>query len=124
MPRIFDVIFTKEFSTTIVAESADEIQASLDKCTDSDFDDWSDVSWETNICDRLANIRKPERVPTEFKEPDMGVANGEAVNIYDYRKVHPDYMAGLLADAAEYARKLQETQAKIQAALEEFPDTK
>ena len=112
MPRVFNVTFTKEFEVTIVAESEEEIRVALENCSDSDFDDWSDVSWYQHITDTLAHHRNPDKVPTTFKEPDMGVANGEAVNIVDYRQVHPAYMAALEADATEFARKLNEKKAQ------------
>ena len=112
MPRVFNVTFTKEFEVTIVAESEEEIRASLENCSDSDFDDWSDQSWDHHITDTLAHHRNPDKVPLTFKEPDMGVANGEAVNIVDYRHVYPTYMKGLEADASEFARKLHEKKAQ------------
>jgi hypothetical protein len=113
MPRIFHVTFTKEFETTIVAEDENEVQGALDKCLD--FDDWCDTEWDFSISDPLSWHKNPENVPRKFNEPDMGIDAGEAVNIYDYQKTHPDYMEKVEADAAEHARKLHEakTQAKI-----------
>lgn len=106
MPRIFHVSFVKEFDCTIIAESAEEVEKALEKCIDSDFDDWSDVSWETSVSDPYDRLKKADRVPTKFKEPDMGIDDGEAVALSDYEKTHPDYMARLHEEAGQLALKL------------------
>ena len=103
MPRIFNVTFTKEFEVTIVAESEEELEAALKEAA-HEIDDWTDdTEWETSIYDPYDHLKKAEQVPTKFAEPEMGVANGEAVNILDYKKVHPDYMDRLQEEATQLA---------------------
>ena len=107
MPRIFHVTIERQLQLNIVAESAEEAQAVLDDCcSDSDFDDWNPGPWTVAVYDPLRGIKKAEKIPTSFEEPEMGILNGEAVNIYDYKKKWPNYMAEVEEDARQAALKL------------------
>jgi hypothetical protein len=109
MPRIFHVTFTREFQCSIVAESKEELDAALESQS-HEFDDWADSDdWTYEITDHLRVVKQmgqPSMIPKEFKEPDMGVDNGECVNIYDYQKTHPDYLEKVNAEATEVARQI------------------
>jgi hypothetical protein len=109
MPRIFHVTFTREFQCSIVAESEAELDAALES-QDHEFDEWADQDkWEYQITDHLRMVKQigqPSMIPKEFKEPDMGVEDGECVNIYDYAKSHPGYLDLVNAEATEVARQI------------------
>ena len=50
--------------------------------------------------------KKPDKIPTKFTEPDMGVLAGECVHISDYMEKFPDYLDKVKAEASEVARRL------------------
>jgi len=119
MPRIFSVTFTKEFEVTIVAESADEIEAALEKEHNSEFDDWTSSSdWEWNVVDPYGHIKKAKNLPSAFTEPDMGVTGGEALNIYDYKKTHPDFMVKIEQEARQLALRFDTEEKNLKLPIE------
>lgn len=107
MPRIFTVTFTKEFECSIVAESKEELAAAL-KEQEHEFDEWAgtDCDWRTSVTDPYRGVQHVRMIPKSFEEPDMGVDDGECVNIFDYQKTHPDYMDKLLTEANEVATRI------------------
>lgn len=104
MPKLFHVTFIKQWDATIIAESEEELREALDNHSGYDFDDWSDSDWETLITD-LFDHSNPDAIPTSVK-PDMGVHEGECLNIADYAKDHPDFQEKLEEAAKERIRKL------------------
>jgi len=108
MPRIFNVTFTREFQCSIVADSKEELDAAL-KNQSHEFEEWTDDEWEYQITDYLNMVKKmgqPDLIPKTFKEPDMGVEEGECLNILDYAKKHPNYLDRVNAEATEVARQI------------------
>ena len=107
MPRIFRVTFTREFECTLLAESLEEAKAALED-QDHEFDEWAgaDAGWETYVIDPYMGSKSASEIPKVFKAPNMGVLDGECVNILDYQKEHPDYLDKVKADADEVALKL------------------
>lgn len=106
MPRIFHVTLLKEIDITIVANSAEELKVALGN-QKHEFDDWSsNEDWQIKVFDPLRLTKHVERIPTKFSHPEMGVDDsGECVDIYDYKKEHPDYMDKVEAEALEVVRQ-------------------
>jgi hypothetical protein len=118
MPRIFHVTFTREFDATIAADSLEELEEALNSQR-REFDDWTDSSdWDFNISDPYQGIKNADQIPRSFKEPDMGVVDGECQSIVDYEAEHPDYMDKVVATANELAVSIN--LAKLQGKL--FPE--
>lgn len=113
MPRIFTVTFTKEFTTTIVAESQKELEKALRSYPSRDIDDWSDEEWDWSVLDPYMLIKTSEMMPKKFEEPDMGILDGEPVNIHDYAKEFPNYLDEVAEEANQLARKMDDRQQKL-----------
>jgi len=107
MPRIYQVTFTREFECSIVAESKEELARAL-KDQEHEFDEWAgaDAGWDTHVIDPYRHSKSASEIPKVFKAPDMGVLDGECVNILDYQKQHPDYLDKVNAEATEVARQI------------------
>jgi hypothetical protein len=103
--RAFEVTFSKEFTTVIVAKDEETLEEAIrNSVYDLEKFDF-DPEWDWSVHDQLKGVKNPLTFKYHPIEAELGVVDGEVTYIEDYARLHPGYADAIVELAEEYLRQ-------------------